>query len=322
MLKEGSVKDIYYYYNIFGLSVASEIILPEAPELSEIFETDVNIFCGRIDFDLLSHPETQNPGGVWHYCIPEKKRLYFRCEGISFAVTDGRSIVVDTSESKSTAAKLNVFLLGTAMGGIHMQRGNIPIHGAAIEGECGVTIITGFSGAGKSAVLGALTQDGYRYLADDVSVVSLASGQPLIMPAYPQRKIAVEDARALGYDTVALDVLNEDGRDKFVIRRTEEWCQKPLPLKKLVELIPVSREDGGEVLPEIRPVAGHAALGLVMRNLYRSYIHTKMGIEPTQMKKILEITSGIQTIQMLRPFKGFPVAETARMIAGSSLHIE
>ena len=310
---------MYHYYNVYGLSIASEIVLNETVELPQNSEIDVHVSYGKIDFDLRSHPETQSPGGLWHYCVPEKARLYFRCDGIGFAVSHGNSVVVDVSGVEAVTDKLNIFLLGTAMGGIHMQRGNIPIHGAAIEGDGGVTVITGFSGAGKSAVLGALTENGYRYLADDVSVVSPEDSQLLVIPAYPQRKIAVEDAMALGYDTSALKLINEDGRDKYVIRRTAEWSPKPLPLKRLVELVPLSRVDGGEVLPEIRPVTGHSSFSLVLRNLYRSDIHRRMGFEPAKMKKILEITSGIRTIQVIRPREGLPVAETARMIADSCL---
>lgn len=303
-----------YYYNIFGLSIASEIYLPEANEFPYLEDIDVRISCGEIGFDLLSHPETQSPGGKWHYCVPENYQLNFRCDGIDFEVKNGNTIVVDTSKLTEPATKLNVFLLGTAMGGIHMQRGNVPVHGAAIEGNDGVTIITGFSGAGKSAVLGALTQHGYRYLADDVSVVSFESGTPLVMPSYPQRKIAVESAATLLYDTEKLVTINEDGRDKFVIRSIAEWCPNPMPLKKLVELVPVSRGDGAEVKPEIRSVSGHAAFGLVLRNLYRSQLRKAMGIEPDQMKRILNITAGIQTFQLIRPREGFPISDTAQMI--------
>lgn len=308
-----------YHYRMYGLSVASEVVFPELQLVVGADGDDVCISLGDVDFDLLSHPQTQNPGEKWHYCLPDRERLFFRCDGIDFAVIGGKTITIDTHGLSYDEAKLRIYLLGTAMGGIHMQRGNLPVHGAAVEGANGVTIITGSSGAGKSAILGALTQMGYRYLADDVSIVTIQGDVPMVLPAYPQRKIAVETARELGYDIGDLEIVNEDGREKYIVRRAREWSPEPMPLKALVEVAALQRKDGGAFSPELTEVTGHASLALVLRNLYRGSFYGAIGVEPGRMKKLLVLTSGIRCAQMIRPEEGFPVMQTAKFLLQSDL---
>ena len=304
-----------HYFDIFGLTIASEIPLPESIKIQAVKSFDVKISFGEISFDLLSHPNTKNPGGLWHFCLPDKNRLYFRCNGVDFAVTFGNSIVIDSHGQPYDEARLRIFTLGTAIGGIHIQRGNLPVHGTAVENTDGVTIITGFSGVGKSAILGALTQMGYRYLSDDVSIVKIENETPVVLPAYPQRKIAIDTAQELGYSTTGLEIINEDGRDKYVIRDPREWQNTPMPVRSILELVPIMRKDNSPFIPELANISGHAALSLVMRNLYRRAFYDQIGFPPEQMKKILVLTSSIQVMQMLRPLAGLPVAKTAQIIA-------
>jgi len=303
-----------YYYRIFGFLTASEVLLPEAEPAEETGNPDVEIRFGRLEHDITAHPKTKSPGEAWHYCFPEDGVMWFRADDMDFQVSGGNRIMIDVHRAGEGLGHLHVFVLGTAFGAIHMQRGNVPVHGAAIEGRAGAVIITGYSGSGKSAVLGSLALDGVRFLADDVSVVTTENGRPEVFSGYPQRKIACEDAVALGYGIEGLERINEDNRDKYVIRRAEEWRRETMPLAAIIELVPAEREDGEPVKPELREIRGHAALQFVMRNLYRRQFYSETGILPEIMKKILVLTSNIRTYQLVRPREGMPVSETAELI--------
>ena len=303
-----------YYYRIFGLLTASEVFLSEAEPAGETDAPDVEVQLGSLNHDITAHPKTKNPGGVWHYCFPEDGVMWFRADGIDFQVSGGNRIIIDTHGEDTGLEHLHVFLLGTAFGTIHMQRGNIPVHGASVEGRTSAVIITGYSGSGKSAVLGALAMEGIRFLADDVSIVMTENGHPEVYPGYPQRKIACEDALALGYGVEGLERINEDGRDKYVVRSAEEWRCEAMPLAAIIELIPAERTDGEAVTPELVEVKGHAALQLVMRNLYRRQFYSETGLMPEIMKKILVLTSSIRTYRLIRPPEGLTVSETAGLI--------
>jgi hypothetical protein len=241
--------------------------------------------------------------------------MLFLAGGIGFEVSGGNRIVIDAHGAEpGNEGLLRTLLLGTAFGALQMQRGNVPIHGAAVCGKGGTTIITGTSRSGKSAILGALAGAGFRYLADDVATVTLENGFPEVLPAYPQRKIAREDAEAFGYDVESLLKFSEDGREKYAVRSREEWEPCRGRLAAIVELAPVRRRDGGEVIPACTEVRGGDALRLVMRSLYRRYFYAAAGVEPALLEKILAITAGLRCYRMLRPMQGMPPGETARMI--------
>jgi len=305
------------FYRIFDLVTKSELLLPETEPISQrqTAGVDVDISFGETSFDLTSHPKTQRLDGHGSYCFPEDGRFSFRSHGVELEVSGGARIVIASHKLAHHDTKLHTLLLGTAFGVLSMQRGHIPIHGAALEHDGGAIIITGYSGAGKSAMLGALIEKGYRYLADDVSVVSLARGLPEVLPAYPQRKLSVDTAAELNCNIAGLPVITEDCREKYVIRRTEEWFPQRLPLRTIVEL---TVKQGAEDLPpsaELIPARGRAGLEVVLRNLYRRFLYHDTGIAPQTMKQILEITAAAQVLQAIRPVSGFPPAELAQQIS-------
>jgi len=237
-----------------------------------------------------------------------------RCLGFDFEVSDGCRVKIDTHGKGIDDKNLITFILGSAFGVIGMQRGLVPIHGTAVASGDTSVIITGKAGAGKSAILSSLVMTGYKYLADDVSMVCSEGGIPYVIPSYPQRKITALTAAETGESLCGAALKVDDGRDKYAIKNVSEWLDKRLSLSCIVELLPVKRDDEPVFTPEIKGITGHASLGLLLRNRYRSQIATSIGMPPELMKQVLEITSSIRTYQLIRPISGYPVKETASMI--------
>lgn len=292
-----------YYYKVFNLLVAAEFALPETQQITAPTEQaiDVTISFGEISFNLLSHPNTRNPGGIWYYCFPNSNinKFIFRALGIQMEVTNGKQIVVSPLTSDYSVEKLRTLTLGTAFGVIGMQRNFLPIHGSSIEINNSAFIITGTSGAGKSTLLEFFINRGFHYLSDDVSFISVEDNSPFVIPAYPQRKLASDAAAQLGCTVDDFILINEDGRDKYIIRSLEEWCSRKLPLVGVVEIIP--RKKVPSPFPKINQLAGHDSLALVINNLYRRCFYTDVGIHPKTMKNILSITKCIHTYKAIRP---------------------
>jgi len=251
----------------------------------------------------------------WGYYVQDHQRFFMRCFGFDFEITGGESIIVDTHEQDVRDSDLYTFILGSAFGVIGIQRGLIPIHGAAVAIRDSSVIITGSVGSGKSAILSSLVMDGFKYLSDDISMVFTKEGTPFVIPSYPQRKVDARTAVETGESVSDKALLTEDGRDKFAVRRAPEWYAETMPLSCIVEIVPVVRKDGAVFTPEIKKITGHASLRLVMRNQYRSRFVASIGTPPGSMKRLLEITSAVKTYQLLRPAEGFPINETARIIA-------
>ena len=307
-----------YYYKLYGLTVASGLIIPDAggSELTQApGSADVTVALSPVPKDFARDENTVSLTAEWFYSVPDPQLFYMHCRGFDFEISDGRTVKVDTNGLDINGTGLITYILGSAFGVVGIQRGFVPIHGAAVAVGDAAAIITGFSGSGKSAVLSALMREGYRYLADDVSMVETEGGVPFVFPSYPQRKIAAATARELGEDISGAEPINEDGRDKYAVRKASEWVDKKLPLACIVALTPVEDKGEGETAAEIRRVTGHASLGVVLNNQYRPQFIASIGTPPQRMKRLLDITSSVRIYRAIRPVTGFPVDKTAQMIA-------
>ena len=311
-----------YHYRLYGLATASQILIPDAESAvpdSDVplvsGEADVSIALGDVPADWADDPGTVKLTDDWCF-LASPGRFLMDCQGFRFDISGGSQITVDLNGLPIEGSHLHTYILGSAFGVVCLQRGLLPIHGAAVETDQGTAIIiTGHTGSGKSAILSALVDQGRRYLSDDVTVVSMKSGAPTALPAYPQRKIAAQTVEERSVSLAGAIPIHEDGRDKFAIRNTSEWAGEALPLAAMVELRPVKREGEPYFTPEVKKITGHASLDLLMRNLYRRRFWESIGLPPERMKQLLEIASATNMYQVIRPAEGFPVDDTAMLIA-------
>ena len=70
---------------------------------------------------------------------------------------------------------VRLYILGTCMGALLLQRKILPLHGSAIAINGKAYAIVGDSGAGKSTLASAFLNKGYQLLSDDVIPVSLSN---------------------------------------------------------------------------------------------------------------------------------------------------
>ena len=305
-----------FYYRLYGLAVMSELEISDAGGESLTTDdkaADVKVVLGHVP-DFSAEEKYEKLTDAWSFAVPNPQLFYMHCDGFDFEITNGDTIKVDTIKRDGESSSLITFILGSAFGVIGIQRGLVPIHGAAVETGDTAAIITGHPGSGKSAILGELVKVGRRYLADDVCMVSTIEGRPFVFPSYPQRKIAADSAAEAGEDISGATLINEDGKEKYAIRNTSEWVGERRPLSCIVEIVPAAKKDNSAVVPEIKEIEGHASLNLVLRNQFRPQFAVSIGTPPQRMKQLLEITSSIKIYQIIRPTEGFPVSAAAQMI--------
>ncbi|TGV75989.1 serine kinase, partial [Mesorhizobium sp. M2D.F.Ca.ET.145.01.1.1] len=78
------------------------------------------------------------------------------------------------------------------------QRGLLVLHASAIAVTGRGAIFMGDKGAGKSTTASALIRAGHDLLTDDVVALDLANpNQPMIVPGFPQIKLAADAAAAI-----------------------------------------------------------------------------------------------------------------------------
>ncbi len=141
-----------------------------------------------------------------------------------FWVEGGRRVLVEPAPG-TNEAELRGFILGSVLGALCHQRGLLPIHASAVRIDGRAVLIAGESGAGKSTLAAALGACGHALVADDVVAFDPISS--MVLPAFPQRKLAFDAMDALNLDHVGL-IPNRPGQPKFRIPASVDFDTEPL----------------------------------------------------------------------------------------------
>lgn len=278
-----------YSYVAFGIQIESDIMLPELHKGAER-TTDARIYYGEVPNELSSPVEKDN-----YYQVAEDEFL-LRLEGIAnYYVINGEQIVVQPCE-QADLREVRLFLLGTVMGVLLMQRGIVPIHGSAVvvDGHC--LVFTGVSGAGKSTVAAALHKKGYDILTDDVSAVTFdKEGVPWVQSGYPQQKLWQTSASMIGIDTTPLERITKD-EDKYAVPIPKGFWRGPMPLAAVYEIMEKPCND-----ITIIPLTGIEKITTIMNNIYRSGLFNGLGLKKSHFQKCANVVNHIQVFRLTRP---------------------
>ena len=184
-------------YTLFGLKVQSEILLPEATQqLDQLNLMDVEIVIE--DVPVIDDEWTK----INHYFAMKENEVLFQVPDVAtFFMQDGKKIIV-SPVSNANEDQLRLYLLGTCMGVILLQRKTLPLHGSVIAIDGKAYAIVGDSGAGKSTLASVFLNEGYQLLTDDVIAVQFdKNNKPMVIPSYPQQKLWQESLDHFGVDS-------------------------------------------------------------------------------------------------------------------------
>ncbi len=255
-----------YDYRLFGLSVRSEIALPELIP-SECAATDVDVRLGEV-------PPLKGPVEVLGMAMAfSAGEVTFEVEKCArFAVREGCEIVVSPLAGADEAG-MRVFLLGSAFGALCHQRGLLPLHANAVEIDGRAFAFSGLSGAGKSTLAAHFQAAGRRLLCDDVCALSFdAAGRPLAWPGVPRLKLWEDAVRESGRVPETLSSIGW-GMPKYHVPMESYAEGGPFPLAAVYWL-----DYADEKKPAgIFPLSGLDAVNAVMANTYRRRIVELMG---------------------------------------------
>ncbi|MBU7007233.1 hypothetical protein [Phosphitispora fastidiosa] len=291
-------------YKAFGLTLQSEIPFPELHQI-----------CGNENMaDVVI--EISDLTGLWseyarqdEKIICTKEFVMFRLpQAVVFCIREGKKITVSPLRDFD-AAMVRVFILGTCMGALLLQRRVLPLHGSAVAIAGRAYGFIGDSGAGKSTLASAMISRGYRLLTDDVLAVTFShEGIPLVIPSYPQQKLCRESLNELGMEAGLYRHIY-DRENKYGIPVPEEFYAGPLPLAGLFELV-TTKEEG----IEIRPLARLERLYSLYYQTYRKFLIPRLNLMEWHFKTSTSIASRIDFFQLRRPDTGFSAPHLVSLI--------
>lgn len=180
-------------YSVFGLTVRSELDLPELFPAEHSGDPDVEVRIGTLA-EPAGAPGLTGKGDMLLLTIPKLARYLIRA---------GCEIVVDP-EAAVPERNVRLYLLGSAFGALLHQRGLLPLHANAVEIDGKAVAFMGESGAGKSTLATWFHDRGFRVIADDVCVVQFgAEGVVHACPGLPRVRLGEEVLAASGREASA-----------------------------------------------------------------------------------------------------------------------
>jgi hypothetical protein len=252
-----------YRCKVYGLSVRSELELPELHDDERPGDADVDIRVGTVPF----------AGGEGLSLGPDGAVL--RINGIAtYLMRAGREIIVHSSPG---AADRNVrlYLLGSAMGILLHQKGLLPLHANAIEIDGHAAAFMGETGAGKSTLAAWLHDAGHRVIADDVCVLRFDEerGRVGVQPGMPRIRLWKDALERSGRepDDYQFSYAGDETYEKFDVPLSgtkEVVAERDLAA---VYLLSVGQRFG------ITPLTGVDAVEAVFSNTYRGFAVSELG---------------------------------------------
>lgn len=169
-------------YTAFGLTISSELPLPELIGMEDEAEIDVRVVRNTVPVEETVH--THAPGVI----VDDDNEITLLYEACTVSVRNGEQIVVDPAPD---AAERDVrwVVLGAAFNFLLHQRGHFVLHASAVGINGAAVAFVGDSGTGKSTTAAAFVDAGHRLLSDDVAGVDLSGPVPTVRGGFPAIKL-------------------------------------------------------------------------------------------------------------------------------------
>lgn len=253
-----------YFYGVHGLSIASELELPELGQQDRMSDhPDV-----RIRSSALPPLSDVRPTSLSFLSAAGKDALLTFDDAGRYLVRGGREILVDV-HPEADPALVRLFLFGPALGMICCQRGLLALHASSVAFDDRVVAFAGPQGAGKSTLAAHSLAAGGVLMSDDLLVVSAADGGPaLAQPGMPSLKLWRDALAHLGRSSAGLHP-DWFRAEKFHVPATR--AQTPLPLARLCVL---ENDEAAEVGTFRRLSGAHALHAIVTNSFPPEYFGT------------------------------------------------
>lgn len=238
----------FYFHTAYGLSIKSEILLPELPSISAINETDVKISLGKVSLpaDEIFRGTSKDVQGILQRFLDDIGILYSECnhksteatlyrilDGIGkFILCNGKEIVIDPAINVDYRL-LRRYLLGDIFAVFLTQRNYLVLHASSVNINGSAVAFSGLSGAGKSTIAFEFYKHGYPIIADDYITLNFNYDDlPMINPAFPSLKLSRSSIMHNKISTT--DVMDWDSNFKnFYVETSYDFPENESPLKNI-----------------------------------------------------------------------------------------
>ena len=287
-----------HHYTAYGLTIASDIVLPALAAVPP-GPADINIIGETIPDTIGGNIRFRN----WE-ASPSRFLSHFHDTG-RFLVEDGSMIRYDRVAICDDSQVVSI-ILGTSLAAALMQRGILPMHACCVLTEFGAILVMGSSGAGKSTTLGGLLELGLPMMADDVTAVTTADdGTIIAIPAFPAIRLWEDSLTALGKTSEGLQQVRSDINKHYLpITRFHSEAE---PVRAVFHLVP----DNGTSL-RIAPIEPAFQVAALSKFIFRKKFIDGMGLRKPVFERIARMANQARLFEVRRPPSAIPPSEVAQ----------
>ncbi len=285
----------------YGLTIASELPCPELP--SGVGAPDVTFREGPVPEDL---PECAGRG-VCFQSAPG--RALVKLDGLfRLLVRDGTEVVIDR-ETEADDDTIRLFLLGTCLGLLLQQRGELVLHASTVARDGRAIALAGGSSVGKTTLAAAMVDRGYDLVGDETCVVTQAAdGTPVAVPGAPSLHLWRHALDELGLWREGLRPVRP-GVEKFTIPAPGRFAQRA---EALTHMYVLDRWNRGEVTVE--PLSGFARFQAFLDNTFREPYHEGLGLARRRQTRCAAIAPRVRVHRLTWPHRWTDVDEAIDLI--------
>jgi len=277
-------------YNLYGMYIESDFDFVQLEPIEEIQKekADVTICEGVIADEYKKDREC--------YSKIRKDISYLSNHTCYLLIENGNKITYEKKEN-AKINNLNAFLLGWGIAIICYQKDKLAIHCSCIADAEGAILISGTSGSGKSSITSYLLNKGYKFIADDMAVVSIdENGTAYAFPAFPYQKLCRDIATKSGLKEEEMIYIDEN-KDKFLVPYKGDFVKESVPVKAMIIL---GFSEGNEVLSG--EIEGVDKIYACVNSLFLKGLLKKKAYYPENINNCLKLASAIPIYYVSRPF--------------------
>lgn len=304
-------------YQAFGLSIQSDLRLPELPAAAtaKAEDPDVTIECG--DRSLWPSLEANRHCTPTLELMPGEWRLTL--EGIGwFRASGGQRLQWQRWDENVNDRDIRTFLTTSGLGALMIQRGSLALHATTLCKNGKSILLLGSPAVGKTTLAWCLLQQGWSLLSSELSVIN---SDGTISPGLQQLKLWQDSATGLGINWEGLPVVREGLKRYSLLPPAIRTTSTKVSLEYVYEIERTrSSTDQSDTGIKIYPTRSEQASLMRIRNqafhprFYRgmnqeaklftqasSLIKTTTGYGLQVPGKITELKKAVKEIDLLHP---------------------
>ncbi|MDQ8186268.1 hypothetical protein [Pelagicoccus sp. SDUM812002] len=280
-----------YSYTAYGLAIESEI---EFRELSHGSSEKTDVYIQEAKVPLPSNGQW-GEGTDFH---AEEGKLLLVVDGVARYLAQGGIEITFERLNDASYDDVRLFLLGSVLGAILMQRRRLVLHGSVVSSGGKAVAFLGDSGVGKSTLAASLVKAGMALLSDDICSISGIE----VDSGFPQSKLWLDSLDWMGLSENEFRRVRPQFEKRAIPIDLKDFHSSSCPLERIFVL----NKTAGRSLV-VRDLSGtRKFLGLSEKS-YRLQFVEGMGLSRLHFQQIAELAKTVRVTEVIRPSDGMPI---------------